>query len=255
MVTKKFERFKLILVVALMMVVIGVVSLGARQSQGVTVPPGRIIKSPNASAGMVKAPTVPDAPTLPAASSPVAFEDGFAGTLDGWQTVQTAPATWGARDGRLQQWGDATGEPVDEPSVLATRNNSLADGRLEAHIYPTGGSPVGLVLRGSDAGYYRLELYPNLPNKAPKAILYKLTSTGGAKVAETPAGTWQGYAYSAWQLVTVDLAGSSIVASVDGKQVLSANDSSFNSGWAGVWTYANTGAQFDNVRIQQTGSR
>lgn len=236
-----------------MMVVIGVVSLGARQSQGVTVPPGHLTKSPNASAGMVKAPTIPDAPTLPAASSPVAFQDSFSGNLDGWQTVQ--PATWGARDGRLQQWGDATGEPVDEPSVLATKNVTIGDGKLEAHIYPTGGSPVGLVFRGSDAGYYSLELYPNLPNKSSKAVLYKLTSTGGTKVAETPAASWQGYAYSTWQLVTVELAGSSIVASVDGRQVLSANDSSFNSGWAGVWTYANTGAQFDNVRIQQTGSR
>jgi hypothetical protein len=255
MVTKKFERLKLVLIVALMMVAIGVVSLGARQSQGVTVPSGRIVKSPNASAGMVKAPVVPDAPALPAASSPLTLLEDFSSNLDRWQTVQTAPGTWGARDGRLQQWGDVTGEPVDAPSVLATRNSAITNGKLEAHIYPTGGSPVGLVFRGSDAGYYRLDIYPNLPNKSSKAVLYKVTPTGETKVAETPAASWQGYAYSTWQLVTVDLAGSSIVASVDGRQVLSASDGSFNSGWAGVWTYANTGAQFDNVRIQQTGSR
>ncbi len=246
---------KLILVVALMMVAIGVVSLGARQSQGVTVPPGPIVKSPNASAGMTKAPAVPDAPALPESSSPAVFQEGFSGNLDGWQTVQTAPATWGARDGRLQQWGDANGESVDEPSVLAIKGLSVSNGRVEAHIFPTAGTPVGLVFRGSDAGYYRLDLYPNLRYKTPKAALYEVTATGASKVAEATADAWQGYAYSAWQLVTVDLSGSSIVVSVEGKQILSANNGSFNSGWAGVWTFANTGAQFDNVRIQQAGSR
>ena len=255
MVNKEFTRYKLILGVALLMVIVGVVSLGARQSQGVRVPPGAIVKSPNASVGMQKPQPIPAAPALPAESTQAAFLDNFSTNLDGWQTVQTEAATWGARDGRLQQWGDATGEPVDVPSVLAARNITVGDGKIEAHIFPTGGSPVGLVFRGSDAGYYRLDLNPNLPDQTAKVVLRKVTSTGEAKIAETPATAWPGYAYSTWQLVSISMAGSNIVVSVDGTQVLTANDSSFNTGWAGVWAFANSSAQFDNVRIQQAGSR
>ena len=257
MANKEFTRFKLILVVALVMVAVGVVSLGARQTPGVSIPPGPIVVAPNAKTGDHKALVVPAAPALPAAQSPAALEEDFSGDLSKWQTVQTAPATWAARDGRLQQWGDANGEPSDEPSVLVRQDTALADGRVEAQIFPTAGDAVGLVFRGSDAGYYRLDLYPNLPNKSPKALLYKVTSNGAAreKIAETAASAWQGYAYSAWQLVTIDLAGKSISVSVDGTQVLSASDSSLTVGWAGVWTLANFGAQFDNVRIQPATSR
>lgn len=246
---------KLILVVALMITVVGVASLGARQTTGVTVPPGPIVVAPNAKTSTHKALTVPDAPALPAAQGPVAFQEDFSGGLGKWETVGTAAATWGARDGRLQQWGDATGEPVDEPSVLANKSIALADGKVEAQVFPTAGDAVGVVFRGSDAGYYRLDLYPNLPNNSAKAVLYKIAASGPEKIAETAATSWKGYEYNTWQLVTVDLAGGSIQVSVGGTQVLSANDSSLKGGWAGVWTLANTGAQFDNVRIQPASSR
>lgn len=245
---------KLILVASLAIIALGLVSLGAGQLQGVTVPPGAIVVSPNANVGMPKPLVVPDAPALPDAAQ-ASFQDDFSADLGKWQTVQTAPATWQARNGRLQQLGDANGERSEEPSVLAIKGLSITDGKVEAQIYPTSGEPVGLAFRGSDEGYYRLDLYPNLPNKYSKAILNRVTSTGVERLVETPVSTWPGYKYNQWQLVTITLAGTSITASVDGAQMLTANDSSFNAGWAGVWTVANTGVQFDNVRIQQANSR
>ncbi len=246
---------KLILVIALMLVVVGVISFGARPTAGVKVPPGPIVVAPNALANAHPDKAIPDAPTLPVAAAPVVIQDDFSAGLDKWETVQTAAANWGVRDGRLQQWGDASGEPVDEPSVLAVKDVTLGDGKVEASIFPTGGSPVGIAFRGSDAGYYRLDLYPNLPNKQAKAVLTKVTSKGAERISETAVTAWPGYKFSTWQIVTVSLAGGSISATVDGVQVLSTTDSSFSSGWAGVWTYANTGAQFDNVRIQPATSR
>jgi hypothetical protein len=245
---------KLILVAALAVIAVGMVSLGASQLQGVRVPPGPIVVSPNAGVGLPKPLVVPDAPALPEVAQ-ASFQDDFSGELGQWQTVQTAPATWVVRDGRLRPFGDANGVPSEEPSVLAIKGLSMSDGKVEAHVFPTSGDPVGLVFRGSDAGYYRLDLYPNLPNKYGKAILNSVTSKGVERLVETPVSTWPGYKYNQWQLVTVTLAGTSITASLDGAQVLTANDSSFNAGWAGVWTVANTGAQFDNVRIQQANSR
>ena len=247
MVNKKLAS---ILIATVALAIVGVISLGARQQQGVRVPPGAIVESPNARSSNRPAPVVPDAPALPSTSSPIAFQEDFSSNLGNWQTVQSAPATWGARDGRLQQWGDAQGEPVDEPSVLAINNLSVGNGRIEAYIYPMGGDGLGLAFRGSDAGYYRVELYQNLRGNDSKAVLKKVTPNGGSELASVPVSTWPGYKLAAWQLVTVDLAGSNITVSVDGKQVLSTTDSSFPSGWAGVWTLANTGAQFDNVRIQ-----
>lgn len=246
---------KLTLIAALAIVAVGVVSLGASQLQGSRVPPGTIVVSPNANTGIPRPLAVPDAPVLPAALSLVSFLEDFSGDLSKWQTVQTAPATWAVRDGRLRPLGDANSEPSDEPAVLAIKDLSITDARIEAHVYPTSGDPVGLAFRGSDTGYYRLDLYPNLPNKYPKAILNRVTTRGAERILEIPVSAWPGYQYNHWQLVTVTLAGTSITASVDGTQVLSTNDNSFNAGWAGVWTFANTGAQFDNVRVQQAGSR
>lgn len=246
MVNKKLTS---ILLLVLALAGVGVVSLGARQQQSVRIPPGAIVESPNARSQRQQL-VVPDAPALPSTSSPVAFQDDFASNLSNWQSIPSAPATWGVRDGRLQQWGNTQGEPVDEPAVLSIRNVAVGNGRVEAYIFPTGGDTVGIAFRGSDAGYYRVELYPDLPNDDAKAILTKVTPNGGADIASTPVSAWAGYKLNTWQRVTVDLAGSNITVSVDGKQVLSASDSSFSSGWAGVWTLANTGAQFDNVRIQ-----
>src|SRR5689334_13327113 len=104
---------KLILVVALLVIAVSVVTLGASPTTGVRVPPGAIIVSPNARAGAHKEMVIPNAPALPASQAPVALQEDFSGSLGNWQTVQTAAATWGVRDGRLQQWGDANGEPVD----------------------------------------------------------------------------------------------------------------------------------------------
>lgn len=255
MANKQFTRFKLILVVALAMVAVGVVSLGARQTPGVSIPPGPIVVSQNAKADSSRRLVVPNAPALPAAQGSVTLQEEFSTDLGMWQTVQTSPARWATRDGRLQQWGDANGEPVEDASVLARQDVSLSNGRVEAQIFPTAGEAVGLVFRGSEAGYYRLDLYPNLPNKSPKALLYKMTTDSRVKVAETEASAWKGYTNNAWQLVTIDLAGSSIRVSIDGTQVLTANDGSLTAGWAGVWTLANFGAQFDNVRLQPATNR
>ncbi|HEX9987979.1 MAG TPA: hypothetical protein VGE45_05805, partial [Chloroflexia bacterium] len=165
---------RVIPVAVLLLIVAGAFALaGAQQApgSGVRVPPGDIVESPNARNGSMSNPRqqVPLAPALPAANGSVAFSADFSqASLDAWRPLVSTPlgavpSTWVAKDSRLQQRGDAQGEVSNNQAVLLVKDVTFTDGTLDAQVYPTSGEPVGLVLRGSDSGYYRLNLYPNLP--------------------------------------------------------------------------------------------
>ena len=249
---------RLVPIVALLLLASALAIVGFSQTQQVLVPPGAIVESPNAQAGDAGAPRpdVPDAPKLPASSALVTFADEFAsGNLDNWDSLSTAQGEWAVQDGRLQQRGTDGDLIADEPAVLMAEDVTFGDGTFSAHVYSTSGSPVGVVFRGSDAGYYRVSLYRKGENSTPKAYLQKVEPNGIVEIARASADAWPGYEDAKWQLITVNATGSRIVLSVDGVQVLEATDAAFAQGWAGVWTFADMGAQFDNVRIQQTAGR
>jgi hypothetical protein len=245
-------------VVAVLLLLAGAIAvgMGARQEQGIRVPPGALVSSPNAKAtGKGPQPTTPQAPQLPAADAQVGFLDDFSKVgLNGWTVANEtdSPASWVAVDGRLEIRGDQNGNPSGEPSVLVNRGTTLGNGTFQVHVYPTAGEPVGVVFRGSDKGFYRLDLMPNLGSTThSRAVLNRVDGSGkGEKIAES--ASYKGYEYSKWQLVTVTVNGSSIVARVDGRTVLEATDSAFSSGWTGVWTVTGYGAQFDNARLMQS---
>lgn len=250
------SKTKLVLALA-MLLVAAVVVAGASRPSAVSVPPGEIVESPNVrvNAGAPR-PSIPDAPALaPAADAVLVSDDFSSGNLNKWQSLAGAPSTWVARDGRLQQRGDERGENGNEDAVILAKDVTLSDGILEADVYPTGGSPVGLVFRGSDAGYYRVTLYGNLPNSSPKALVQKVSADKVQDLATVPVSKWAGYTLAGWQRVTVNMDGSRITVSVNGTQIANVTDGSYSNGWAGVWTVADMGAQFDNIRIQRTAGR
>ncbi|HYO48253.1 MAG TPA: family 16 glycoside hydrolase [Chloroflexia bacterium] len=261
---------KVIPVAALLLIVVGAFALaGAQQApgSGVRVPPGDIVESPNARNGSMDNPRqqVPQAPVLPPATGPVVFSADFSqATLDAWRPLVSTslgamPSTWVAKDGRLHQRGDAQGEVSNDAATLLVKDVTFSDGTLDAQVYPTSGEPVGLVLRGSDAGYYRLNLYPNLPNASSKASIERVTPTGTTVVGEVPASSYAGFSYEAWNIVSISVQGSHFTVSVNGTQILDVTDTSasktIQSGWVGVWTMSDMGAQFDNVRVQQAAGR
>ncbi len=252
---------RLVPVVALLLLASALaIVVGFSQTQQVLVPPGAIVESPNAQAGNSGGPRlpVPDAPELPASSAFVAFSDDFASSsLDKWSSLNTAQGEWAASEGRLQQRGTDGDVIADEPAVLTTKDITFGDGTFSAYVYSTSGSPVGVVFRGSDAGYYRVSLYRKGTNStvSHKAYLQKVEPNGTVEIAHASADAWPGYEDAKWQLITVVTTGNHIVLSVDGVEVLEATDTAYAQGWAGVWTFADMGAQFDNVRIQQTAGR
>jgi hypothetical protein len=261
---------KVIPMAALLLIVAAAFALaGARQApgSGVRVPPGDIVESPNARNGSMANPRqqVPLAPALPAATGSVAFSADFSqATLDAWRplvstSLGAVPSTWVAKEGRLQQRGDAQGEVSNDAAILLVKDVTFTDGTLDAQVYPTSGEPVGLVLRGSDAGYYRLNLYPNLPNASSKASLERVTPTGTTVVGEVPASAFAGYTYEAWNTITLTVQGSHFTVSVNGTQIMDVTEANaskgIQSGWVGVWTMSDMGAQFDNLRVQQAAGR
>jgi hypothetical protein len=195
----------------------------------------------------------------------VAFSADFSqSSLDAWRPLVSTPlgavqSTWVAKEGRLQQRGDAQGEVSNDAAVLVVKDVSFSDGTLDAQVYPTSGEPVGLVLRGSESGYYRLSLYPNLPNASSKASIERVTPTGSTVVGEVPASAFAGFSYEQWNTLTLTVQGSRYTVSVNGTQILDVTDTSASktvqSGWVGVWTMSDMGAQFDNVRVQQAAGR
>ncbi|HUP28397.1 MAG TPA: family 16 glycoside hydrolase [Chloroflexia bacterium] len=250
---------KLVFVVALLLVA-AVVAVGANQVSGVKVPPGNIVDSPNASyTGEVKPNQVPGAPELPApaASSNVLFNESFnSDSLDAWRSLDdTTTATWQAKEGRLNQMGDARGESADEDAILLAKDVTFDNGVVEASLYNTSGAPIGILFRGSDAGYYRLTLHGKTPGNNSKLLLQKFTPSGVQDLASAPVTTWPGYTLGKWNQVAVTATGAEISVSIDGTQLLTANDSTLSSGWVGVWSFADMSARFDNVRIQHTAGR
>jgi 3-keto-disaccharide hydrolase len=236
---------------ALLLVAATAVIAGASQFVGQQEPPAQVVQPAGAvtDAGLT-APAVPVAPALPAAVGKVAFSDTFDGAkLEGWRTLPEAEGRWAAHDGRLQQWGLADSEQADNPTVLIAGNTDAGDGVFEAQVFPTSGAPVGVVFRGSDAGYYRLTLLMGQQGFTENLARLERVEKGNATQLAV-SNNWAGFKIGAWQRVEVNMSGSRIVVSVDGQQLFDVADSALSSGWIGVWTWADRGADFDNVRVQ-----
>jgi hypothetical protein len=242
---------KTIPVVGLLLLVAAALIAGASQIVSQQVPGGQIVVADGATRDNGRSgPALPASPALPAAAGTVALLDSFDGPqLPGWSTLADAPGRWVTNSGRLEQWGNVDGETSNDTTVLVANGSAFGDGKFEAQVFPMSGESVGVVFRGSDAGYYRVSLYPNLPNNAPKARLHKITPNGAQELAVNT--TWAGFTQSQWQRIEVAAAGGRFTVSVDGTNLFVASDSAFRSGWIGVWTIADRGALFDNVRVQR----
>ena len=93
--------------------------------------------------------------------------------IAGWQSPLLSQSDtqpfWAVEQGALVQRGDTTlNTPNEEAYFLngaATWNGVV----FEADALATSGEGVGLVWNASGDSFYRVQLFPNLPNAAPKA--------------------------------------------------------------------------------------
>jgi hypothetical protein len=247
MLSKKMIPIAALLLLALSAALVA----GAGKIAQQQVPPAVVVPAPP-QAGDKGEPAVPNSSALPSASGTVSFSEDFsANKLDAWRNLPEATGTWKAKDGRLQSVGNVDGNLTSDDIALVTNFSDFSDGTFEAMVYPTNGEAAGVLFRGSDAGYYRLNLYVNVQNNSPKARLQKV-GAGGAGAQEIAVNkTWAGLALSQWHRIEVRTAGNHIVALVDGTQLFDVTDAGPTSGWVGVWTVATVGVQFDNIRVQR----
>lgn len=249
------KRLAPVLAVALLLLATAAVIVGATGSQQVKVPAGKLVESPNSQKGVVDngVPVIPAAPKAEPARPGAPFADDFSSDSSGkYEPLATAPGSWKVKNDRLQQRGDENEDLSDYPAVLKVKGVTFGDNSLSAQVYGIA-MPIGLVFRGSDAGYYRLTLYRQQDPEAarsPKAFLEKVVGTKVTEIASAPANAFNGFANQKWQTVKVTAVGNHITATVDGAQIIDVTDGSFSSGWAGVWATADATTQFDNVRIE-----
>src|SRR6476620_9427816 len=160
---------KMILVAAVLLLGLAGAAIvaGAGKVSQQQVPPATVVGAPP-QPGDTGVPAVPNPPALPPAAGTVSFSDSFDNAqLNDWQNLPDAAGTWVVRDGHLQSWGNTSGDLADDRIALTSKFSDFGDGVFEAQVYPSSGEPVGVLFRGSDAGYYRLNLYINLPGSGP----------------------------------------------------------------------------------------
>jgi hypothetical protein len=165
--------------------------------------------------------------------------------------------------GRLQQDIPVSEIPSEQNALFVTQDSNFADGSVETYFYATAGSPLGIVLRGSDSGYYRVVLHMNVStNQVSKAAIERISidADGVSKRVELAKGdfaAWQGYELEQWTLAKATVEGNRITVSVNGREIVSATDAeaTYANGWAGIWTQSDNGTQFDNIRIQRLAGR
>ena len=188
--------------VALVLLVGAMMSVGAQPSPSVHIPPGAIVESPNARmANDTPKRPVPAAPSLPAGQAGALTETFDGKSLDAWRGITDSPVTWVAKDGRLQQYLALADEPSEAPALFVSKDANFSNGTIEANYYASGGGPVGIVLRGSDQGYYRVLLHMNVPsNTVSKARIERVTPSHTEVLAQAPISAFAGYDNEHWQL-------------------------------------------------------
>jgi 3-keto-disaccharide hydrolase len=203
---------------------------------------------------------LPAAPALPAATGPVLFQTDFAAAdAAAWHAPllrdsDLAPA-WTVRDGVLQQSGDESLNSRNDEAYYLTGAPTWNNVTLESAIFATSGEGAGLVWNVQGDNFYRLQLFPALPNTAPKARLELVQNGQVTVLAQAAPAAYAGYAFDAWQQVRVVSAGGHQQVWVNGQALFDVSNSVLSAGQVGLYAWADSGTRFDNVRVQRAAAR
>jgi Domain of Unknown Function (DUF1080) len=204
---------------------------------------------------------LPAAPALPAAAGPVLFQADFAAAAAtaAWQAPllrdsDLAPA-WTVRDGVLQQSGDATLNTRNDEAYYLTGAANWADVVLDADLFATSGEGAGLVWNVAGDRFYRVQLFPALPNTAPKARLELVEGGKVSVLAQANPAAYAGYPFDGWQQVRVSSSAGRQQVWVNGQALFDVSNNVLSAGQVGLYAWADSGTRFDNVRVQRAGGR
>ncbi len=259
---KKWQIASLAAAVAVASVgAVGASFSGAPHADGpvVVVPSTVVVANPNwqpSGAGPARPAPVPVAPALPVASGPVLFQADFASADPAaWHAPllrdsDLAPA-WTVRDGVLQQSGDEALNTRNDEAYYLTGAANWSDLVLDADVFATSGEGAGLVWNVQGDNFYRVQLFPALPNNAPKARLELVQGGQVTVLAEADPAAYAGYPFDGWQQVRVVSSAGHQQVWVNGQALFDVTNSELSSGQVGLYAWADSGTRFDNVRVQR----
>jgi hypothetical protein len=209
-------------------------------------------------AAQVPPQAVPPAPDLPAAAGPVLFSTDFSNhNATAWQSStfdsSDYESLWLAPKGVLRIEGDITLNTHAEEAYYRTGPQTWSNVVLEAAIFSTSGEDAGLIWNAQGASFYRLRLFPNQPNDAPKAVLDLVRNGRATVLAQAAPAVYPGYSPTAWEQVRVQSADGRQQVWVNKALVLDVRDGTLTAGQVGLYAWASSGARFDNVRVQSAG--
>ena len=220
------------------------------------VPGGGIVEpTPNGTPEPTPSP-IPAAPALPPVSKPPIYEDNFSvAGLANWQPLAALAMpdvdvpTWRARNGLLEQVGDAHTEGTAEDAflVLTQPGSGVDNFVLDTYFRSASGEGIGAAFRVNGGSFYLLRLYGDSPNISEKAEL--LLVTPGTRKLVAVSGKWAGYTRNQWDRLTLSVVGPDIVVAVNGASVLTAKDATLATGKVGLYAFATGVAKFDNFRV------
>jgi hypothetical protein len=134
--------------------------------------------------------------------------------------------------------------------ALPKDSGEYTDLSYEADIKPWGGafgSYAGLVFRYADPQNYYV-----LVAACPKdyLALYKMSGGQFTEIKQVPAPLQ----WSHWYSIKIDAHGGHFTGSLDGKQILEADDTTLAKGRVGIWSQNDSRVNFDNLKVTPASS-
>jgi hypothetical protein len=200
-------------------------------------------------------PTPPPAPTSPpalAGATLLTADFSAATDLSRWSTLDAAealraPSIWQLNNGHLIPASDSDTLPSLYTTALVSGDSSWRDYSVSASAYASANDEIGVVARASEAGYYIFKLLPKGGTPAMLLARYDNQKKTFTTLAKADTG---GFAPRRWYTLRLQVQGERLTASLDGQQVLEAQDATFKTGKAGVAGYAEGGLEFDHLTVQ-----
>jgi hypothetical protein len=187
-------------------------------------------------------------------------EDFNDGNSNGWtattQGTVSAPAAWSVASGVLRQTNDVHSTPTTLATIPKlgtfmryTNTGTWSNYSVTAELRSSDNDTLGVMFRhsgsGSSQSYYRF----SMDSERTNLRLTKLRSNG------TWSTLWNqstAYALDRTYVFEAIVSGTSITVKLDGAQLWSGTDATnpISSGSIAMYSWQNTGAQFDNVLVR-----
>lgn len=186
----------------------------------------------------------------PASTVGMLFSDDFSGTLANWTVVDEGttdrPSHWQISSGVLYQTsniygGDGTGLAMRGTYLLAGQSSWSAYA-VSVRMQSTDNDAIGVMFGYRDAGnYYRF----SMDQQRSYRRLIKMVNGTPALLAADAVAFEQGR----WYTVEARMKGGVVEIWLDGQLLFRASDATHTAGKIALYSWCNTGAQFDDVVV------